>query len=168
MNILEIRIFPDPLLKEVSIEVSKFDRELHDLLDKMKATMYAANGIGLASPQVGILKRVAVIDVSDERNQPLELINPEIISKEGSVTSEEGCLSIPEYRDTVKRNERIRVKASDRFGKVSELEADGLLAICIQHEIDHLDGILFIDRLSRLKRELFKRWVKKHENRDNN
>lgn len=161
MAILEIRIFPDPVLKEVSQEVSSFDSKLKKLLDDMYQTMLDANGIGLAAPQVGVSHQIAVIDVSEERNNKLEVINPKIVWKDGDTPSEEGCLSIPEYRDTIRRSKEIIVEAYDRDGKEFELKADGLLAICLQHEIDHLNGILFTDRLSRLKRELFKRWYSK-------
>lgn len=162
MSILEIKIFPDPVLREVSLEVDKFDRSLSKLLDDMYETMNSAGGIGLAAPQVGISKQVAVIDVSREQNERIELINPKIIKTTGKVPSEEGCLSIPEYRDTIRRHEKIVVLAYDRDGKEKEYQVDGLLAICMQHEIDHLNGILFIDHLSRIKRELFKRWHKKN------
>lgn len=161
MAILEIRIYPDPILKEVSAPVTSFDANLHKLLDNMIDTMYQANGIGLAAPQIGVSQRIAVIDVSDDRNERREFINPVISWRNGKVPSEEGCLSIPEYRDSLSRNAEVLVQAKDRHGKDFELRADGLLAICLQHEIDHLDGILFVDRLSRLKRELFKRWLKK-------
>ncbi len=142
--------------------VDTIDTSIHTLLDDMAETMYDARGIGLAAPQVGILKRVCVIDVSESRRERLDFINPEIISSQGKVSSEEGCLSIPDYRETIFRKEKISVRALDRTGAAFELEADGLLAICIQHELDHLDGVLFVDHLSRLKRELFKRWAKRH------
>jgi peptide deformylase len=163
MSVLNIRIYPDPILKEPALPVEKFDAELNKLLDDMYQTMLAANGIGLAAPQIGVSKQIAVIDVSEERDQRLELINPKIIWEDGKVPSEEGCLSIPGYRDKLKRSEEIIVQAKDRNGKDIEIKADELLAICMQHEIDHLNGILFIDRLSRLKRELFKRWFKKSQ-----
>lgn len=162
MTIREIVLYPDPVLKQKTELVSEFDDELGILLDDMRETMYDANGIGLAAPQIGILKRVTVIDVSDDGSKVFELINAEILSGEGSVSIEEGCLSIPEYRESVTRKERITVKAQDRKGEEIQFEADDLLAICIQHELDHLDGVLFIDHLSRLKREMFKRWYKKH------
>ena len=166
MSILEIKIYPDPILKEQTSEVDKFDTNLLKLLDDMYQTMLIANGIGLAAPQVGVSKQIAVIDVSEKRDEPggserIELINPKIVWSDGQTSSEEGCLSIPEYRDTIKRFKEIVVEAKNRDGKEIEIKADGLLGICMQHEIDHLNGILFIDRLSRLKRELFKRWHKK-------
>lgn len=163
MPALEIKKYPNEVLREACAKVEVFDEKLERFLQDMRDTMYVADGIGLAAPQVGETKRIAVVDVSDNRDQAIELINPEIISQEGSTTSEEGCLSIPGYRDSVKRSKEIKVKAQDRHGKEFELSADGILAICIQHEIDHLDGVLFIDRLSRLKRELFRRWFKKQQ-----
>ena len=161
MALLDIIEYPDPILKQQTEAVKDFDAQLVELLENMKETMYDASGIGLAAPQIGLLKRITVIDVSEERDQPLEVINPEIIAREGEVASEEGCLSIPDYRDTVSRSASVVVRAQDRHGDPFELEADELLAICLQHEIDHLEGILFIDHLSRLKREMFKRWHKK-------
>lgn len=161
MSILEIVKYPDPILTEECEPVEVFDDALGKLLDDMRETMYEASGIGLAAPQVGILKRITVVDVDQEEGSLIELINPVIVAKAGKVTGEEGCLSIPEYREVVQRSETIAVRAQDRNGEEFELEADELLAICIQHEIDHLDGVLFIDRLSRLKREFFKRWLKK-------
>ncbi len=161
MSLLDIRIYPDPVLKKTSTPVTSFDRELSTLIDNMFETMYESGGIGLAAPQVGELKRVVVIDTSRKCTEPMELINPEIISRSGESTTEEGCLSIPEYRESITRSSDLTLKALDRKGKQIELEAKELLAICIQHEIDHLDGILIIDRISRLKRELFKSWFKK-------
>lgn len=161
MPLLEIKKYPDAILKEQSLAVQNFDQKLAKLLDNMIETMYAANGIGLAAPQIGVLQQIAVIDVSREGNTPLEFINPIIVKQEGKTKSEEGCLSIPEFRDTIQRSVKVTVRAWDRTGKEFEVESDDLLAICLQHEIDHLNGILFIDRLSRLKRELFKRWYAK-------
>lgn len=161
MAILDIRTYPDPILKQPAALAESFDRELEKLLDNMAETMYQANGIGLAAPQIGISKRIAVIDVSEDRSQLIELINPQIKERSGELPSEEGCLSIPGYRDIVPRAEKISLSAQDRRGKEFAIEAEGLFAICIQHEIDHLDGVLFVDRLSRLKRELFKSWFKK-------
>ena len=158
---LPIVIYPDPLLKQKTAPVTEFHGQLHRLLDDMAETMYVSKGVGLAAPQVGVLQRVTVIDVSEEGDEIIELINPTIVSSQGKVDSEEGCLSIPEFRDTVERKEKVVVSAFDRHGKPFEVDADDLLAICLQHEIDHLDGILFVDRLSRLKRELFKKWLKK-------
>jgi len=161
MALLTVRKYPDSILKQPGVEVDEFDSKLHSLLDDMAETMYYEHGIGLAAPQIGVSQRITVIDVSADEDTIQEFINPEIVQAQGKVEFEEGCLSIPEYRDKVVRNESIVVRAYDRYGKEFELETDGLLAICLQHEIDHLDGVLFIDRLSRLKRELFKRWMKK-------
>jgi peptide deformylase len=163
MAILEIRIFPDPILKQAALPISSFDTALKKTVDSMFETMYSARGIGLAAPQVGIAKRIAVIDLSEDGNERLVFVNPKITKSEGETSSEEGCLSIPDYRDKVTRAERLTVQAQDVEGKPFELSAEGLLAICLQHEIDHLDGILFVDRLSRLKREFFRRWLKKQE-----
>lgn len=163
MSKLEIRIYPDPILKQTSTNVLEFDKKLKTFLDDMHETMLDAHGIGLAAPQVGVSQQIAVIDVSEERNQRIDLINPKIVWTAGSVPSEEGCLSIPEYRDTIKRSREIIVQFFDSDGIEKEIKADGLLAICMQHEIDHLNGILFVDKLSRLKRELFKRWLKKQQ-----
>jgi peptide deformylase len=125
--------------------------------------MYAAPGIGLAAIQVGIGLRIIVIDISDEHDQPLCLINPEILSRYGEEEMEEGCLSVPGYYETVKRAERVRVQALDRDGEPFELEVDGLLAVCIQHEIDHLDGKLFVDYLSSLKRQRIRKKLEKEQ-----
>ncbi|MCO6431542.1 MAG: peptide deformylase [Deltaproteobacteria bacterium] len=166
MPTLPIRIYPDPVLKQVAEKVTRFNDQLTSLANDMAETMYTARGIGLAANQVGVLQRIAIVDVGEEQNERIDLVNPEIVWKEGAVPSEEGCLSIPDYRETVRRNKEIVVQAQDTSGKEFELKAEGLLAICIQHEIDHLNGILFIDHLSRLKRELFKRWLKKRASED--
>ncbi len=161
MAILELRIYPDEILREQTQVVSTISTKIFKLLDDMAETMYTSAGIGLAAPQIGSLDRITVIDVSEDGDQLQEFINPFIISSTGKVNSEEGCLSIPEYRDTITRAETVVVEALDRSGNKFQVEADGLLAICLQHEIDHLDGILFIDHLSRLKRDLFtKKYLK--------
>lgn len=158
----EICIYPDDVLRQKTIPVTEFSRTLHTLLDDMRETMYAAHGVGLAAPQIGELVRVTVIDVSDSGNEPVEFINPVITAREGNVSSEEGCLSIPDFRETITRFERVTVDAVDRHGAPFQVDAEGLLAICLQHEIDHLEGILFIDHLSRLKRDMFKKkWGKR-------
>lgn len=157
---LPIRKYPDPILRRPTDPVKQFDQQLAKLLDQMKETMYRANGIGLAAPQIGDTRRICVVDVSEDGQQPLEFINPRIVTRAGKIDSEEGCLSIPEYRATIKRSTQVTVEAQDRQGEQLTLEAEGLLAICLQHEIDHLEGVLFVDHLSRLKRELFKRWFK--------
>lgn len=158
----EICIYPDDVLRQKTIPVTEFSRTLHTLLDDMRETMYAAHGVGLAAPQIGELVRVTVIDVSDSGNEPVEFINPVITAREGNIPSEEGCLSIPDFRDSITRSERVTVDAVDRNGAPFQVHAEGLLAICLQHEIDHLEGILFIDHLSRLKRDIFKKkWEKR-------
>jgi len=145
MTVLDIRFFPDPVLKLKTKPISVFDKTLKKVLDDMAETMYDASGVGLAAPQVGILQKICVIDVSEKRNDLLFFINPEIIKKDGKVPSEEGCLSIPGYRDTIDRSNNVVVRAQDLKGDFFELDAEGLLSICAQHEIDHLDGVLFID-----------------------
>jgi peptide deformylase len=162
MAIRKIVKYPEAILKQQTTKVSSFDKSLAKLLDDMQETMFAANGLGLAAPQVGVGLRAAIICGSKDNQTPLEIINPIIVSSEGSLSSEEGCLSIPDYREKIPRAENIHLKAQDRSGKEFEIQADGLLAICAQHEIDHLDGILIIDRISRLKFDLFQRWYKKH------
>lgn len=163
MAIREILKFPEPVLKRKAAPVISFDEELQLLIDDMVETMYAAPGVGLAAPQVGVSHRLAVIDVSSREEQyPLiVLINPSILKSQGEVDFEEGCLSIPEYTARVTRAEQIIVGCLDRDGNKVELEADGLLSIAIQHEIDHLDGLLFIDRISPIKREFFKKRYRK-------
>jgi peptide deformylase len=157
MTIKPLIILPDPLLRQVSTSIERVDAELQKLTDDMLETMYEAPGIGLAAIQVGVPRRLLVIDVSKEGEdkQPLVFINPEIIksSDERSVY-EEGCLSIPDYYAEVERPAMVTVKSIDREGKEQMTEADGLLATCLQHEIDHLNGVLFIDHISRLKREM--------------
>ena len=161
MAVLPIITYPNPVLSQKTKRVSNFDRSLHTLLDNMFETMYRGRGVGLAAPQVSSELRVTVVDISEDRSEKIELINPEIVEHTGKVKSEEGCLSIPGYRDFVERSKIIRVLAFDRHGKSFELQAEGLLSMCLQHEIDHLDGVLFVDRLSRLKKELFKKWIAK-------
>jgi peptide deformylase len=163
MALLDILIYPDPRLKQVAQPVTSFDATLHRFLDDLKETMYYADGVGLAATQVGTMTRVAVIDTSDERNQPIELINPRIVARQGKIDSREGCLSIPDFRETITRSARVHVHALDRFGKPFEFEAEELLAYCVQHELDHLDGILFVDHLSNLKKQIFLKWLQKQE-----
>jgi peptide deformylase len=158
---LTILEFPDPRLRTRAQPVEHVDAELRKLIDDMFETMYAAPGIGLAATQVNVHKRVLVIDISETRNESLALINPEIIERQGVEETEEGCLSVPGIYDKVTRAERIRVRALDRNGKSVELDADGLLAVCIQHEIDHLDGKLFVDYLSELKRTRIRKKLEK-------
>ena len=164
MAVLEIRTYPDPVLRKKTAQVNTIDDKILNLINDMVETMHAAPGVGLAANQVGVPLQVAVIDLSTqkERGHPLiVLINPEILAAEGSVIEEEGCLSIPEYAEKVKRAASVKVRAQDRRGKTFEIEADGLLAKALQHEIDHLNGMLFVDKLSQLKKDLFKRKYKK-------
>jgi peptide deformylase len=166
MAIRDIRTYPDPVLRNKTARVEKIDNSLDRLIEDMIATMHAAPGVGLAANQVGVPLQVAVIDLSNreddgQRHPLLVIINPEILSQEGSVVEEEGCLSIPDYAEKVKRAKKVKVRAQDRTGKPFELEADGLLAKALQHEIDHLNGLLFVDRLSPLKKNIFKRRFKK-------
>jgi peptide deformylase len=166
MALREIRKYPDPVLRQKTGRVETLDAALERLIDDMVETMHAAPGVGLAANQVGVPLQVAVIDLSfreekGQRHPLLVLINPEMISLEGSVTEEEGCLSLPEYTEMVKRAAKVKVRAQDRAGKSFEMEAEGLLAKALQHEIDHLNGLLFVDRLSTLKKDIFKRRYKK-------
>jgi peptide deformylase len=150
---LSILEYPDPRLRTKAQSVEKFDAALARFIDDLFETMYAAPGIGLAATQVDVHKRVIVIDVSDERNEPQLFINPEILSREGEGTTEEGCLSVPGVFDEVKRAASVRVRAQDKQGEVFERDLTGTLAVCLQHEMDHLEGRLFVDYLSDLKRE---------------
>jgi peptide deformylase len=163
MALLPILEFPDPRLRTRAQPVEAVDASLRKLIDDMFETMYAAPGIGLAATQVNVHKRVVVIDVSESRDQPLVLINPEILERRGIEETEEGCLSVPGIYDKVTRAERIRVRTLDREGKTKEFDADGLLAVCIQHEIDHLDGKLFVDYLSDLKRTRIRKKLEKEK-----
>jgi len=163
MAILEIKKYPEKVLKQKALPVTAFNQELQVLIDNMIETMYAAPGVGLAAPQVGETKRLAVIDISsrDEKHPLIVIVNPVIVSCEGEVEFEEGCLSLPEYTALVKRAEKVVVRAQDRDGKTIAIQGEDLLAIALQHEIDHLDGILLIDRISPIKREFFKKRYKK-------
>jgi peptide deformylase len=161
MALLQILEFPDPRLRNRAQPVTQVDAALRTLIDDMFETMYAAPGIGLAATQVNVAKRVLVIDLSEKHDQKLALINPEILERSGVEETEEGCLSVPGYFDKVTRAEKIRVRALDRDGKQIEFEAEGLLAVCIQHEIDHLDGKLFVDYLSELKRTRIRKKLEK-------
>jgi peptide deformylase len=149
---LAILEFPDPRLRKTATPVSTVDDALRNLIDDMLETMYAAPGIGLAASQVDVHKRLLVADVSAEGDEPHALINPVILEKDGIQVSEEGCLSVPGYYEEVERAEHIRVRYQDRNGEEVETEMDGLLAVCVQHEIDHLDGKLFVDYISEAKR----------------
>lgn len=180
MALRKILTYPDPFLRKKCAPVEEIDGDVLELLDDMAETMYGARGVGLAASQIGVDKRVVVIDISprntgaDEEGEDeeeerteyegpglIELINPEIITSEGEVIAEEACLSIPGFTSDVKRKQRVVIEAYDREGRLMEIEASELLARVFQHEIDHINGILFIDRLSRLKRELIKRKIEK-------
>ena len=163
MSLLRIRHYPDPVLKQKAERVTSFDGELRRLAGDMLETMYAAPGVGLAAPQVGVSQRLIVVDCSpkDAPQGPLVAVNPEIIDGEGECCEEEGCLSVPEYYAKVMRQERVQVRFQELDGTPRELSAEGLWAVCFQHEIDHLDGILFVDHLSPLKRSLFRKKYQK-------
>ncbi len=162
MACIPILEYPDPRLSIRAVPVTEVDLETRTLVADMFETMYAAPGIGLAATQVDVHKRILVMDIAEERDEPLCLINPEILSAEGRISYEEGCLSVPGVFEAVSRAERIEVRALDKNGETQEFDAEGLLAICIQHEIDHLEGKLFVDYLSALKRDrLKKKMVKK-------
>ncbi|NPA71988.1 MAG: peptide deformylase [Gammaproteobacteria bacterium] len=152
MEKLDIVLYPEAGLKEVCAPIPEMNDDIDKLIDDMLYTMYDAPGIGLAAPQIAVQQRLIVMDVSETNDQPLALINPEIIQSAGTVDWEEGCLSMPGIYAKVTRPSDILVRGMNRDGKMIELEADGLLAICIQHEIDHLNGTMFIDRISRMKR----------------
>jgi peptide deformylase len=163
VKIHEVVKWPDPVLSKPGEKVTVFDAKLKKLTEEMFESMYVAQGIGLAAPQISISKRITVIDVSFKKNPAdrIVLINPEIVSREGKQVEEEGCLSLPEIREKVSRAAKVKVKAQDVTGEWFEIEGEELLARAFQHEIDHLDGVLFIDRLSRLKRDLVIRKMKK-------
>lgn len=166
MAILNILHFPDPRLRTVARPVEQVDDAVRQLLDDMLETMYAAPGIGLAATQVNVDKRIVVIDISEERNQPLYLINPEILELDGVEEMEEGCLSVPGVYELVQRADRVKIRALGRDGDTFEMGAEGLLAVCIQHEIDHLDGKLFVDYLSQLKRTRIRKKLEKEQRQD--
>ena len=160
---LHILTFPDARLRRCAEPVDQVDGAIRQLVDDMLETMYAAPGIGLAAIQVNVAKRVVVIDTSEEKDQPLCLINPEVVSHSGEEQMDEGCLSVPGFYETVTRAERVTVRALDRDGQPFELDTDGLLAVCIQHEIDHLDGRLFVDHISSLKRQRIRKKLEKEK-----
>lgn len=153
MALRTILEFPDPRLRTKAQPVTRFDADLERLIDDMFETLYAAPGIGLAATQIDVHRRVIVIDLSGDRTGQLVLINPEILTREGIETMEEGCLSVPGYFDEVQRAAKVRLRAQDRTGAVYERDCDELLAVCVQHEMDHIDGKLFVDYLSDLKRD---------------
>jgi peptide deformylase len=161
MSILDVLHFPDPRLRTVAKAVEAVDEGIRGVVDDMLETMYEAPGIGLAATQVNIPLRIVVIDVSEGKDQPLCLINPEIIERDGEQEGDEGCLSVPDQYETVTRAEYVKIRFQDREGKWSELEAHEMLAVCVQHEIDHLNGKLFIDYLSPLKRNRIRKKLEK-------
>lgn len=163
MPMLTILRYPDERLRTIATPVEHFDHKLHQLIDDMLETMYAAPGIGLAAAQVNIHKQLLVIDISEEKNQPLVLINPKILEKEGVQKFDEGCLSVPGIYETVERARHIHLRACNRNGQSFEMEAEDLLAVCIQHEMDHLLGTLFVDYLSSLKRQRIRKKLQKQE-----
>lgn len=160
---LEVLHFPDPRLRKKAIPVEIIDSNIRTIAGDMLETMYDESGIGLAATQVNIQKRIIVIDVSEDRNQPRVFINPKIVSSEGIEQMQEGCLSVPGYYDDVERAEKIKYSYLTEEGELIEQDADGLLSVCIQHEIDHLDGKLFIDYLSPLKRQRLLKKIDKQE-----
>lgn len=162
MAIRKIIYLPDPRLRQVSKPITVFDDALQTLIDDMFETMYAANGVGLAAPQIGINLQLSVVDVVGDKSQQLVLINPEIIESKGEKMYQEGCLSVPGAYDEVKRAEWVKIRALSRTGELFEMEADGLLGECFQHEIDHLNGKLFVDLLSPLKRSMARRRMDKY------
>ena len=161
MALLDILVYPDPRLRRKALPVEFVDNEIRQLIHDMAETMYQAPGIGLAAPQVNVSKRVVVIDHSEERNELLVFINPVIHSRRGETETEEGCLSVPGIVEPVKRAEEITLTALDSEGRKGEITASGILAVCLQHELDHLDGKVFVDYLSRLKRERIRKQLLK-------
>jgi peptide deformylase len=163
MPVAKIRIYPDPILQARAAEIEKIDERVVRLAGEMAETMYAAPGVGLAAPQIGVSERLIVLDgkTPEGGNELITLINPVIIEAQGRIVEEEGCLSVPGIRENVTRSERVLVRGLDLAEQQREIEAAGLLAVAFQHEIDHLDGILFIDRISRLKRGIIQRKMRK-------
>ncbi len=168
LSILTILEFPDDRLRKKAVAVKTVDDKIKKLVDDMLDTMYESHGVGLAATQVNVHQRVIVIDVSDEKDEPLFLINPEIIEKDGIKEGEEGCLSVPGFFEKVNRAERVKVRALNRDGQSYEFEATDLLAICVQHELDHLDGKLFVDYISPLKRQRIKKKLEKNHKMEKN
>jgi len=166
MALLEIIEYPDPRLRTVAAPVEAVDDAIRELAGAMLESMYAAPGIGLAATQVDVHKRLLVIDITEDQSEPLVFINPEILESEGSIKLDEGCLSVPEIYEAVERAEHIRVRAVNRKGEAFEMEAEGLLAVCIQHEMDHLEGKLFVDYLSEMKRQRLKKKLAKARKRE--
>lgn len=158
---LTILEFPDPRLRTKAVPVTRFDAGLQTLIDNMFETMYAAPGIGLAATQVDVHQQLLVLDISEGKDQPMVFINPEVLSRDGEQVYQEGCLSVPGIYADVTRANQIRVRALNRQGEAFEIEADGLLAICIQHEMDHLAGKVFVDYLSPMKRDMVRKKLEK-------
>jgi peptide deformylase len=176
MTVLKLYTYPDPVLKKKAEKVQKVDDSVRQLLDDMLETMYADAGVGLAAPQVGVSKRIVVIDVNQEddedgelvNGEPLFMVNPEIVWRsDEKVCGEEGCLSVPKQRAEVERHAQVRVRYLDYDGNEQEILGDGLLSVCLQHELDHLDGILYIDRISRLKRQMIIKKLQKGQSTNN-
>lgn len=163
MAILEVLQFPDPRLRKKARPITSIDESIRELAHAMLETMYDENGIGLAATQVNVQKRLVVMDLSEHRNEPVYLVNPEILASDGQEEMQEGCLSVPGFYDTVQRAERIRFRYQTLEGETIDQDVDGLLAVCVQHEIDHLNGKLFIDYLSPLKRQRIKKKLEKQE-----
>jgi len=163
MSTLDILTFPDPRLRNKAKRVPAVTDEIRRTVDDMFETMYQAPGIGLAAIQVDIPLQIIVIDISEKKDSPLCLINPEVLERQGTEEMEEGCLSVPGFYEQVSRAEKIKVRALNREGEVFELETDGLLGVCIQHEVDHLDGKLFVDYLSSLKRQRIRKKLEKEQ-----
>ena len=163
MALLDILEFPDPRLRTKASLINNVDGKLATFADDMLETMYTAPGVGLAASQVNFHKRLIVIDVTEEKKSPLILINPEIITREGDMETEVGCLSIPGFWETVRRSENIQLKAINRQGEEFTLEAEGFLAVCIQHEMDHLEGKLFVDYISKTKRQMIRKKLLKQQ-----
>ena len=161
MALRTILEYPDPRLRTRAQPVTHFDAALGTLIDDMFETMYGAPGIGLAATQIDVHQRLIVIDISPERNQPLTIINPQILTREGEASTEEGCLSVPGIFDEIKRAAKVRLRAQDRDGNLFERDFEDILAVCIQHEMDHLEGKLFVDYLSDLKRERIRKKLEK-------
>ena len=168
MAILEILTYPNPLLKKPCCEVETIDEETREIIKDMVETMYSANGIGLAASQVGVSKKIIVLDVSpiDPQHDLMAMLNPEIVTCEGEVDHEEGCLSVPDCFEKVRRKEKVQVRGMDPDGRKIEMDAEGILAITLQHEIDHLNGVLILDKISGLKRELYRRQLKKKKEKE--
>ena len=168
MAVLEILTYPHPLLKKRCLEVEKIDQEVKRLIRDMTETMYEANGVGLAACQVGVNKRVIVLDVSplDPEQDLFALVNPEIVAEEEEIDHEEGCLSVPDCLETIKRKQKVRVRGMSPEGKEVEVEAQGILAIALQHEVDHINGVLILDRMSGLKREIYRKKLRKKKQQE--